>query len=262
MTLLTATLDVPTPSTDSTAMGRFWTADSQHYSHIVQDELASFRREVWADRFRAHLGEGPLRVLDFGCGPGFFSILLSQLGHQVTGIDIAQGMIREAMENARSELLTNWPTFYHCETGLAAFEGERFDVIVSRNVTWTLADPEGFYREALRVLAPQGKLIIYDANWHLPLFDEAMGERARQREALCLAQYGSTFEPAQIDADPIDVHALPLSKVRRPDWDQHVLRALGFGVTVDETIVDALWDDKEKLVYGETPLFEIVAQKR
>ena len=242
-------------------MGRFWTADARHYSHIVQDELASFRREVWAERFATLLGAPSLRILDFGCGPGFFSILLSQLGHEVTGIDISQGMIREATENARSELLSHWPTFLHRETGLATFEAASFDVIVSRNVTWTLPDPEGFYREALRVLAPKGKLIVYDANWHLPLFDEAMGERARQREALCMAQYGSTFEPAQIDADPIDITALPLSKVRRPLWDEAVLTRLGFTVRLDETIVDALWDDKEKLVYGETPLFEIVAQK-
>ena len=38
--------------------------------------------------------ERPLRILDAGCGPRFFSVLLSKAGHHVTGIDGLEGCLR------------------------------------------------------------------------------------------------------------------------------------------------------------------------
>lgn len=246
---------------DNTSMGRYWSADAAHYANIVRDELASFRREVWMERFAEKI-TAPSRILDFGCGPGFFSIVLSAMGHTVTGIDISTRMIAEAERNVACERLPVMPTFQHSEKGLAAFADASFDVIVSRNVTWTLSDPLGFYNEALRVLAPGGQLIIYDANWNLPAFDQELAARCKEREAQCIARYGSTFDPKEVDAEPIDVTVLPLSHMKRPEWDRAALTSVGFtAVETDEDIIDTLWDEKEKLVYGETPLFEIVALK-
>ena len=242
-------------------MGRYWSADALHYGNIVRDELASFRREAWMERFGELLPSASC-VLDFRCGPGFFSIVLAALGHTVTGVDISTQMVEQARANVSTERLPLKPTFLHSEKDLAAFADASFDVIVSRNVTWTLSDPVGFYKEALRVLAPGGTLIVYDANWNLPAFDEALAQRCAEREAQCLARYGSTFDPAEIDAEPIDIKALPLSRVVRPAWDAETLPTLGFAsVLTDETITETLWDEKEKLIYGETPLFEIVAKK-
>ena len=226
-------------------MGRYWSADALHYGNIVRDELASFRREAWMERFGELLPSASC-VLDFGCGPGFFSIVLAALGHTVTGVDISTQMVEQARANVSTERLPLKPTFLHSEKDLAAFADASFDVIVSRNVTWTLSDPVGFYKEALRVLAP----------------GEALAQRCAEREAQCLARYGSTFDPAEIDAEPIDIKALPLSRVVRPAWDAETLPTLGFAsVLTDETITETLWDEKEKLIYGETPLFEIVAKK-
>ena len=47
-----------------------------------------------------------------------------------------------------------------------------FDVIVNRNVTWTLENPKDAYKEWMRVLKPGGSLIIFDACWYLWNYDK------------------------------------------------------------------------------------------
>ena len=55
---------------------------------------------------------------------------------------------------------------------------------------------------------------------------------------------------------------LPLEDQLRPAWDNDVLRALGFIDIVNELdITDRVWDEKENLLYGATPMFMIAATK-
>ena len=243
---------------DLASIGRYWSEDSANYGRIISDELSSFRRRAWRERFAALLPGGALDVLDFGCGPGFFSQVLADLGHRVTGADLSEGMIREARARLAAE--QDNPRFVQIDGTLDAFADASFDLVVSRNVTWTLQEPEAFYRQARRVLRPAGMLLVYDANWHLPLFDGALLDRCRRREAKCLDRYGSTFDGDPI-GEPFDPLELPLSGRKRPAWDVPVLHSSGFrSVSTSENIIETLWDEKEKLLYGETPLFEIVAR--
>ena len=62
-----------------------------------------------------------------------------------------------------------------------AFPDETFDVVVSRNLTWTLPHPERAYRQWLRILKPGGILLNYDAEharYHLSSGLE--GEKAHE----------------------------------------------------------------------------------
>jgi SAM-dependent methyltransferase len=62
-------------------------------------ELESDKRVVWADLIFSGLDESaPLRILDMGCGPGFFSILCALRGHCVTGTDLNEKMLERAGE--------------------------------------------------------------------------------------------------------------------------------------------------------------------
>ena len=72
-----------------------WSESAPNYDSIIHDELKSFRVAAWQEQILSHFPAGrPLQILDIGCGPGFFSIILSAMGHDVTGIDGADRTFR------------------------------------------------------------------------------------------------------------------------------------------------------------------------
>ena len=74
-----------------------WTVRSDNYNNYVEEEFATNRPEKWLELIESQApAERPLRILDAGCGPGFFSVLLSKAGHHVTGIDGSEGMLAYA----------------------------------------------------------------------------------------------------------------------------------------------------------------------
>ena len=122
-----------------------------------------------------------MAVLDIGTGPGFFPIIMSKLGHRVTGVDSSVTMLDEAKENLKRN---NVEATLMCESADdLPFEAESFDCVINRNVAWTLSNPEKSYLEWLRVLKKGGKLIIFDANWNYQYFDEKVMEEYKKNAA-------------------------------------------------------------------------------
>ncbi len=46
------------------------------------------------------------------------------------------------------------------------FEDNKFDIVVSRFVLWTLPNPEAALKEWSRVLKAGGKIVYIDGNWY------------------------------------------------------------------------------------------------
>jgi len=53
----------------------------------------------------SHLGIGPLRILDFGCGPGRDLRTFRDLGHEAVGLDGSARFVAMARDNAGCEVL-------------------------------------------------------------------------------------------------------------------------------------------------------------
>ena len=53
-----------------------------------------------------------------------------------------------------------------------SFQDESFDVVISRNLTWTLPEAAQAYKEWTRVLKPGGLLLNFDANYGATNFAE------------------------------------------------------------------------------------------
>lgn len=119
--------------------------------------------EAWKRFFSKELGEEKLRILDVGTGAGFLSLSLAELGHEVVGIDLSEGMIAFARKMADEIELD-----LDLEIGDAEsldFDDESFDVVVSRWVLWTLPDPEKAISEWMRVLKPGGRAYEFGVAW-------------------------------------------------------------------------------------------------
>ncbi|MDL2059787.1 class I SAM-dependent methyltransferase [Mesosutterella sp. AGMB02718] len=244
---------------DQSLMARYWTEDSDNYEKVVRAELEGWQSLAWKRLLSELLPASARTALDFGCGPGFFSLLLSELGLEVTGIDCSAGMLEKARRLFRGQKRP--AAFIQTDIEAASFPDSAFDVIVSRNVTWTLSRPELVYRKCLEFLKPGGRLLVFDANWNLPLFDPTLAAWCKAREEACVRQYGSTFDGGPLTLS-LDLRSLPLSSKVRPAWDLDTLPRLGFArVRALPGLIDRLWSDKEKLLYGETPLFGVIAEK-
>lgn len=205
---------------------QYWNARSEGYSAQNMAELEDRDRIRWVNTIMRYAPEGErLKVLDIGCGPGFFSILMSQCGHDVTAIDYSDDMVAHAKQNA--ETMRQTITFQRMDAQNLDFEDESFDLIVTRNVMWCLENPEQAYKEWLRVLRKGGKIVNFDGNFYLDRFDAAYSEavkdlrEASEREH---AKYLGNVDTEIINRIAMD---LPLSKVKRPGWDFETLASLG-----------------------------------
>ena len=126
----------------------YWEGEAGIYSEGIKAELKSETAENWKNLILEYAPEKEhLEVLDVGCGPGFFEIMLGKEGHHVTGIDITENMIHEAKENVKAAGLSADLMTMDCHN--LNFPDETFDMVICRNITWTLDDPQKAYKEWL-----------------------------------------------------------------------------------------------------------------
>ncbi|MHA5051658.1 class I SAM-dependent methyltransferase [Streptomyces sp. SD15] len=118
-------------------------------------------REAWAARLRAWLPESPSDVLDLGCGTGSLSLLASERGHRVTGIDFSPRMV----DLARAKLAGRDAVFLVGDATAPPVGEQRFDVLLVRHVLWALPDPERVLRHWRGLLRPGGRLVLVEGVW-------------------------------------------------------------------------------------------------
>ncbi|MGD9211158.1 MAG: methyltransferase domain-containing protein [Desulfobacteraceae bacterium] len=103
------------------------------------------------------------RALDIGTGTGQIAFYLAHSGFAVTGIDLSEKMISHAKQHAAKQRLQI--DFLSGDAEALNFESNTFDVVVSRNLIWTLPDPIKAIAEWRRVIKPNGKIVISDGDW-------------------------------------------------------------------------------------------------
>ena len=241
----------------------YWTNRAKGYSQTNQDELATDKRKIWQKLILNHApNKNKLRILDIGTGPGFLAITLALAGHEVTAVDVTQAMIDQAKDNASQYRVK--VNFVLSDVHCLPFDDNHFDLIVLRNVTWNLSNPTVAYQEWFRVLNSQGKLLNFDANWYLFLFNKDLHSQYMQDRQNTM-NYGIEDHYRQTNTQEMERIAklLPLSKEIRPEWDKNILQLIGYkNIHIENDISKVVWDEIEQINYHSTPMFLIAAEKQ
>ena len=120
-------------------------------------------RKTWTEFLRTWIPHPSATVLDIGCGTGSLSILLAELGHKVTGIDLSPSMISHARAKAASGGFQI--EFHVMDAALPQLPNRQFDVILCRHLLWALPEPEQVLQRWTELLKSKGRLILIEGFW-------------------------------------------------------------------------------------------------
>ena len=234
-------------------VAHYWSHRADSFEQQRLREFDSEKRDRWLAELCRHLPQGKtLRILDVGTGTGFFACLLAAEGHKTVGIDLTPNMIEHAKHMAA--VLGLDARFQLMDAEEPDFESESFDVLVTRNLTWTLPHIEKAYREWYRILKPGGILINFDADYCAALEDEdehdLPANHAHKLVPDCMMQ--------ENDSITMEIGAY---HGPRPQWDVQLLIEAGFErVTVDTGVYRRIYAEIDEF-FNPTPIFTIAAFK-
>lgn len=231
----------------------YWNKRCEAFTNLRICELNSEQRDLWLNIISSKLDNTKkLDILDIGTGSGFLAILMASLDHNVTGIDLSPHMIDSA-KNLSKNLGYNI-NFKTMDAENLDFPNESFDVILSRNLTWTLPNVENAYTQWYRVLRPNGILMNFDANYGNTSFYEETKKINKDNV------HKNVDSKLLKECDNIK-NDLLISFKNRPFWDIEFLTSLGFECSCDYTnINDKLHGSKDKFC-NPTKMFALYCIK-
>ncbi len=241
-----------------------WEDAAEGYYEGVKKELEGPKKDAWKNYISDLLPEGKkMKVLDIGTGPGFFPVVLGMEGHSVTGIDVTDNMLKYARKNAEEYGVD--AEFLKMDCAHPEFDDETFDLIICRNLTWILLEPEETFKEWKRILKTGGRLLIFDANWNRYLFCGELRKKRDENLKRVREKYGAASHD-HLDQDEMEAEgrALPMGRNDRPSWDLETFIKMGFKkVFADTDISDTIpFSEKELMEYeGVSPQFMVGAIK-
>ena len=232
-------------------MDRYWDERSFSYSELNRKQFYSEQRKAWEKAIFSHVKEDrKLKVLDVGTGPGFFAILAALRGHEVTAVDMNENMLREAKKNASD---AGVHVLFKKVGHILPFEEESFDLIVSRDVTWALTEPEKQLKTWANLLKTDGVLLYFDAEWNYHLKNEE-NYQFWMRYKKELQKQGIVFYEKADELDWVSVN-LPMTYRDRPAWDAQFWEEQGYFCRIYENLNSEIFNEQEQIHYQTHPVF-------
>jgi ubiquinone/menaquinone biosynthesis C-methylase UbiE len=153
----------------------------KHKEHLCPLSMAGildniFRR--WLQKPRTLLGpyvEEGMTVLDFGCGPGFFTLDLAYMvgeSGRVIAADLQEGMLDKVRSKIRGTDLEKRITLH--KTGKNSIGlTEQVDFAIVFYVVHELPDQSEFFQELASIVKPGGHVLVVEPPLHVSKADFA-----------------------------------------------------------------------------------------
>ncbi|MET9631730.1 class I SAM-dependent methyltransferase [Lentzea sp. NPDC006480] len=144
-------------------------------------------RAAWAELLLPLMPSASSEVVDLGCGTGSLAVLLAEAGHRVRGVDLAERMVEAATAKARAAGTT--AEFVQGDAAEPPYAPASADVVLARHVLWALPDPAAALKAWVRLLKPNGRLVLVEGHWSTgsglkPAECEALVSEVREHAAI------------------------------------------------------------------------------
>jgi len=128
---------------------------------------------------KPYIEEG-MTVLDFGCGPGFFSIDMAQMvgeSGRVIAADLQEGMLQKLSDKIKGTELENRIALHKCEEDKIGIS-ENVDFVLAFYIVHEVINKEGLFTEIETILKPDGKILIVEPPFHVSktAFEKTIGK--------------------------------------------------------------------------------------
>jgi len=160
-----------------------------------------------------------LKVLDVGCGPGYYCKLLSDLGHEVVGVDYSLKTIMAALDKK----IGKGVSFIQGDASHLPLKKDSYDLILAMGVLQIAVDPLRQLNEFSRLLKVGGQIIlstpVQHRLWELPFFPmycllACDGFPSVNGFKLKLIKRRATMQPRTFDDQSYIINRYPLKKLR------------------------------------------------
>jgi ubiquinone/menaquinone biosynthesis C-methylase UbiE len=110
-----------------------------------------------------------MTVIDFGCGPGYFTTVLANLvgdGGKVIAVDLQQAMLDKVIRKIRGTDLEKRITLFNCKEDKIGIT-EKADFVLAFWMVHEVPDQKSMFGELKSLLNPGGKMLIIEPEFHV-----------------------------------------------------------------------------------------------
>ena len=172
----------------------------------------------------AAAGSQHWRILDVGCGPGWFPLELAGVAPEsaVVGVDLSHPMTVTAAAHAKAQGSERRVHFAQARGEVLPFADDTFDLVVSTLALHHVQDPVTALEELQRVVRPSGRIVVADTRRDLhPWLWTALKAAQTFIDGLELCENGEPASSIGASYTPSEAHRLAL----QAGWERARVRA-------------------------------------
>lgn len=131
--------------------------DDRYLGESCEHLSYQFRKEIVV----GYLADASGKVFDLGCGPAIYTTTLSDLGFEVSSVDLSFEMLRQARSLVPAGFVGNW---INCEIDRLPLQGGVADTVMAIGVLAYSDRPADALAEFVRCARPGATLVVQCSN--------------------------------------------------------------------------------------------------